>query len=286
MTWALLGALGAAVCYGVASVLQAMAAGRETRAERVDPRLLLRLAGQAPFVAGFGLDLLGAGLTVIALQDLPLFMVQAALSSSLAVTALVAWRVLGARLGRGEVAGVAAVGVGLVLLAAASGPEAVPQTSIAVRTSLLAGALVVAAVAVPAGRMRGPRGAVVLGGLAGAGYACASTGVRVLDRLALPGLLTNPATWAAVLGGGLSLLLFATALQRGSVTRTTAALIAVETTLPAVFGLVVLGERPRHGWAAVAVVGFLVTVGGALSLARFGEAAPEPVDGLQAVEAR
>lgn len=285
MTIALLAALGAACANGVAAVLQAVAASREHGGERVDPRLLLRLARHPTFLIGVSLDVAGVGLAVVALRDLPLFAVQATLASSLAVTALVARRVFGTRLGRAEVAGVAAVGVGLVLLAAASGPEAVPHTSLAVRTGLFVGVLVLAALAVPAGRMRGRGAAVALAGLGGACSAFSSSGVRVLSRLALPGLFSNPALWTAVIGAALSLLLFSTALQRGSVTRTTAALVATKTVLPAVFGLVVLGEGPRRGWAPIAVLGFLITLGGALALARFGEspALPHPLpDGDEA----
>ena len=45
MIMGLLGALGAAVCYGAASILQALAARRERTAEGLDPRLLLALLG-------------------------------------------------------------------------------------------------------------------------------------------------------------------------------------------------------------------------------------------------
>jgi len=38
MIWGLLGALGAAVCYGGASILQALAARQERTAEGLDPR--------------------------------------------------------------------------------------------------------------------------------------------------------------------------------------------------------------------------------------------------------
>ena len=44
MILGLLGAFGSALCYGIASTLQALAARRAAVVEGLDPRLLLRLA--------------------------------------------------------------------------------------------------------------------------------------------------------------------------------------------------------------------------------------------------
>jgi hypothetical protein len=48
-------------------------------------------------------------------------------------------------------------------------------------------------------------------------------------------------------------------------------MVVGETVLPAVVGVVVLGDEAKHGWVPVAVGGFVLAVGGALALARFGE---------------
>jgi hypothetical protein len=73
-----------------------------------------------------------------------------------------------------------------------------------------------------------------------------------------------------------AVLFFATALQRGSVTTTTGAVVVAETLMPALVGLFLLGDGTRHGFAWVAVVGFVMAVTGALVLARFGEPPAEP----------
>jgi hypothetical protein len=44
-----------------------------------------------------------------------------------------------------------------------------------------------------------------------------------------------------------------------------------ETAIPAVVGILVLGDHTRPGFAPVAVLGFLLAVAGALALSRFGE---------------
>ena len=271
MTLALLGALGAAACYGLATVFQAVGVRRAGASGATGSDLIGRLGRQGPFVLGTMLDVVGAALAFAALRELPLFVVQAAVASSLAVTAVVAARVFHTRLMGLEWAGVGAVAVGLTMLAVASGEQPVQPGSLTIRVALLVAVVAVAALALPASRLRGPSAALALGALAGAEYGLASTGVRVIDQLTFPAVLWNPAAIAAVVGAVVGVCLIATALHRGAVTTASGAMTVAETLLPAVLGLVLLGERPRPGWEAVAVVGFVVAVGGALALSRFGE---------------
>src|SRR5450759_1728556 len=79
--------------------------------------------------------------------------------------------------------------------------------------------------------------------------------------------LADPGLWAILANGGLGMLLFATALQRGSVTSATALLFAVATVVPAYIGLAFLGDRTRPGYALVAVLGFVLTIAGTVALA-------------------
>ncbi|MET0694874.1 MAG: hypothetical protein ABWY56_13155 [Propionibacteriaceae bacterium] len=88
MVLGLLGAIGAAVCYGVASVLQALAARRTDTVEGLDPRLLLRLAKSWQYVLGLALDGFAFLLSIVALRTLPLFAVQSIVASFLAITAV------------------------------------------------------------------------------------------------------------------------------------------------------------------------------------------------------
>ena len=67
-------------------------------------------------------------------------------------------------------------------------------------------------------------------------------------------------------------MLYATALDGGSVTTATAAVILAETLPPALIGVLFLGDTTRHGLAVVAGSGFALAVFCALALARFGEA--------------
>lgn len=271
MTLGLLAAVAAAACYGVGSVLQAVAARRTSPGDRLDPRLLVRLAGQLPYVAGLGLDLVGFVLEVVALHSLPLFLVQSVIASSVGVTAVVAVRVLGLRLRRPELVALATLVAGLVLLAGGAQPGHADALSKGGQWLLLGSVALVAVAAPGAARLRGQRAVVTLAALAGASFG----GVGISARgLGVPHplwqVLTLPTVWALAAFGILGTLLFATALQRGSVTVASAVMFAVETVLPSVVGFSVLGDAVRPGAGVfAAAAGFVLTLGGAIALAPY-----------------
>jgi hypothetical protein len=116
--------------------------------------------------------------------------------------------------------------------------------------------------------------AAVLGFLAGLGYAGSGLCARVLPGLTPAELLGAPATYLLPLTGGMAFLLYSVALRRGTVTEATGPLIVMQTVTPALIGVWVLGDQVRSGWGVVAVVGFAVSLIGAVELARF-ESGPE-----------
>lgn len=272
-------ALGAAVCFGAATVLQAVAA-RAASAQGGrggEAGVLLRALRQWRYLAGLGLDGLGFVFQVLALRSLPIYAVSAALASSLAVTAVVAARLLGVRLRRSEWVAVGVVCAGLAMLGLASGTEGDRGGSDALRFAMLGVALGVLGVGLAGGRLPERGRGLVLGLAAGFGFGVVEVAVRLIDSVSVSEL-ANPATSALLLGGGAAFLALTSALQRGSVTVATAAMVIGETVGPAVVGVVWLGDRTREGLAWLAVLGFVVSVAGALALARFGEA-PGSSDG-------
>lgn len=272
-------ALGAAVCFGAATVLQAVAA-RAASAQGGrggEAGVLLRALRQWRYLAGLGLDGLGFVFQVLALRSLPIYAVSAALASSLAVTAVVAARLLGVRLRRSEWVAVGVVCAGLAMLGLASGTEGDRGGSDALRFAMLGVALGVLGVGLAGGRLPERGRGLVLGLAAGFGFGVVEVAVRLIDSVSVSEL-ANPATYALLLGGGAAFLALTSALQRGSVTVATAAMVIGETVGPAVVGVVWLGDRTREGLAWLAVLGFVVSVAGALALARFGEA-PGSSDG-------
>ncbi|WP_329460156.1 DMT family transporter [Streptomyces sp. NBC_01497] len=275
-------ALGASVFFGTASVLQAVAARSAApgTGSGVDAALLLRAVRQWRYVLGLVLDAAGFVLQIVALRSLPIYVVGAALAASLAVTAVVAARLLAVRLSSTEWGAVTVVCCGLALLALAAGPEGGRTGSGALRWALLGVAAGVLLVGATCGRLPGRSRALVLGLGSGAGFGVVEVAVRLIDSLDLAsgGFWTNPALYALLLGGGAAFLLLTSALQRGSVTTATAGMVVGETVGPALVGVIWLGDRTREGLGWVTVLGFAVAVAGALALARFGEP-PEAAPG-------
>ncbi|MFG2643235.1 hypothetical protein ACGFYP_19985 [Streptomyces sp. NPDC048370] len=263
-------ALGSSVCFGMASVLQALGAREATpgTGAGVDVALQLRVMRQWRYLAGLSLDGIGFGLQVVALLTLPIYMVGAALAASLAVTAVAASWLLKVRLHRMEWAAVGVVCAGLAMLALAAGDEGEQSSSEALRWAMLAAAFAVLGLGAAAGRLPGRPRALALGLCAGFGFGVVEVAVRLIDSWSL----ANPAVYALVLGGGTAYVLLTSALQRGSVTTATAGAVLGETIGPALVGVVWLGDRTREGLAWLAILGFTVAVAGALVLARFGEA--------------
>src|SRR5689334_7534144 len=97
----------ATVCFGFACIFQARGARAAPRADRVRLGLVAALVRSWPFLLGTALDIAGFALSIVALRTLPLFLVQAVTNASLAVTAVAAVRLLGARLNRTDIAAVA-----------------------------------------------------------------------------------------------------------------------------------------------------------------------------------
>lgn len=271
---ALLAALGAATAFGVAAVLQGLATRHVPTTVGLDPVLLVRLARQPKFVMALALNLAGFALHVTALQSLPLFLVQAVIAASVAVTAVLSVRVFAAPLRPAQWGAVLAVVAGLVLLApTAASAGAVDPGPVAPLVLLGAVALAVAG-STAAGRLAAAPAALALGLLAGVGFGVVAVSARLLPGLAPAAVLSAPVAYVLVLAGAVAFLLYSTAMQRGSVTTTTAAMVITQTAVPAVVGALLLGDRVRHGLAPLAVAGFVLALAGAVGLARFEAGAP------------
>ncbi len=270
MWWGVLVALLGAVFSGTAAVVQALAARAVPDSGRgVHVYLLLHLVRQWQFWLGLGLDLASFAATFAALRVSPVFLVQTATSANLAVTALVARRVLSTHLGRVEKAAVVAVCAGLVLLGLFAGKQGPSHGDTLLHVLMLAAVGVLAVAGMFAGRLPRHTGGAALGLLAGCGFGLTSLASRVVDPSSIGALVTDPATYVLPSAGFLAFLFFATALQRESVTAATAGTVVGQTLFPGLIGLLVLGDEVRSG--TLALLGFLITIAGALTLARFGD---------------
>ncbi len=274
-------ALVAALCYGIAAVMQAMAvqaASRRTansahksRLGTVDPGLVVRMLHQWPFIASLGLDLVGFVAQLVALRQLPLFAAQAIIAGNLAVTAVFAAWLIHLELAWREWLAVAGVILGVGLLGSSAGPHPAVGVSSQFKLALILAVAGIAAAGIAASRLRPPARTPVLGAVAGLGYGVLAVAARVLPGFTPHELIRDPAAYALAAAGIVSFMLYATALEGGSVTVATAAVVLAETTPPAVVGVMFLGDKTRPGLGGVAVLGFSLAIVCAVALARFGE---------------
>jgi drug/metabolite transporter (DMT)-like permease len=273
-------ALVAALCYGIACVMQAIAvraASRRTATPGraglggVDPGLVIRMLRQWPFIASLGLDLIGFAGQLVALRRLPLFAAQAIIAGNLAVTAVFAAWLIRLELAWREWLAVAGVIAGVGLLGLSAGPHVATGVSGDFKLALILAVAGIAVAGVAASRLKGPARTPVLGAVAGLGYGVLAVAARVLPGFGPHELIRDPAAYALAAAGIISFMLYATALEGGSVTVATAAVVLAETTPPAVVGVMFLGDHTRPGLGGVALLGFSLAVVCAVALARFGE---------------
>jgi drug/metabolite transporter (DMT)-like permease len=278
----LVAAVVASLCYGVAAVMQAVAvraASHRTSSGgqpasalgNVDPGLIVRMLHQWRFVASLGLDTLGFLAQLVALRRLPLFAVQAMIASNLAVTAVVAAWMIHIELAWREWLAVAGVIAGVGLLGSSAGAQGATGVSPQFKLALIVAVGGVAVIGVVASRLRDPFRTPVLGAVAGLGYGVLAVAARVLPGFTPQELVRDPAAYALAAAGIVSFMLYATALEGGSVTVATAAVVLVETIPPAIVGVLLLGDHTRPGLTGVAVLGFILAVVCAVALARFGQ---------------
>ncbi|MCW2516917.1 MAG: hypothetical protein JWR11_5959 [Mycobacterium sp.] len=290
----LVAALLACFGYGTASVLQAYGARSAAAADAADGKTDSATAGGAPslgatiraaltpaFLAGMALDAVGFVGSVVSARLIPLFLSQTIMSANLVVTAVLGVIVLGVRLRPRDWAAIATVVVSLCVLGFTSGHIGEDTTGPAVHWGVLAFSIVTAVAGIGLLRMLGARGAVAAGLVAGVLFGAMAVAVRVVDGvdpLKPAVLLADPAAWAVAVAGVGGFYLFTVALQIGSVTGASAALVVGETVVPGITGVVLLGDTSAPGLGWLVVVAFIGAVSGAVAVALFGAAenAPTP----------
>jgi drug/metabolite transporter (DMT)-like permease len=204
---------------------------------------------------------------------LPLFLVESAVASSVAVTAGLAVLVLGVRLRRIEVAALAVTFFGLVLLAICARDGAAQHVGPVAGWMLLGSAGGVLLILLAGLRMVDrTAGSIVLAVASGLGFGVLGISARTLQvRTPWWHTVADPVLWAVIAHGVLSAVAYGFALQRGRTTTVAAITFTVETVLPAGIGLAFLGDAVRTHLVPLAAVGFLATVGGSIMLSAHAE---------------
>ena len=285
-------ALLACFGYGTASVLQAYGARSAAAADAARGTSRSTTAGGAPsfaatvraaltpaFLAGMVLDGVGFVGSVVSARLIPLFLSQTIMSANLVVTAILGVIVLKLPLRARDWAAIAVVVVSLCVLGFTSGDVGEAPTGASVHWGVLGFAVAVLVVGLGLIRSLGARGAVAAGLAAGVLFGAMAVAVRVVhgvDPLDPRVLLADPAAWATVIAGVGGFYLFTVALQIGSVTGASAALVAGETVVPGIVGVVLLGDSSAPGLGWLVVIAFIAAVAGAIAVALFGSVENEP----------
>jgi drug/metabolite transporter (DMT)-like permease len=267
LSW--LGAIVACFGYGVASVLQSVAAKRG--AEVVGLTGLAMIVKQVPYLLGLAMDGVAFAANVLSLQRLPLFLVQSIVAASVGVTAVIA-SLRGAHLSRKDWLSLAVLGVGLIFLSVTAVPGTAARISLDRDWLILLLAIVPATVGFIGFRMKGRRSAIVMCCAAGLGFTGVAVGSRGIGADDVSwSLLLNPLLWAIVVYGAIGMGFFTVALQRDSVTLVTAITFVFEVVVPSLVGIALFGDAIAPGRLPLAFAGFELAIGGTVSLSRFAE---------------
>jgi hypothetical protein len=281
--WFFLAAL--IVAYGVANLLQSIAAARTDLHQAFHPGLLLQLGRHRIYIIGLTCQFAGFLLAFLARRDLPLFLVQSAVAAGLGVTALLGVLVLKWRLPAAEVALLALLGAGLGGLIVAAKPKPSHQLGVAVVIGLAALLVVIGVVGFFGVRLHGAPGSVALGSLAGVAFAAAAVASRPLASVgSVDRFVANPLLYLLVAHSIVGQLLLGLAMQRGSTTAAVAAMDAAAAVPAAIVGLLLLGDEVQAGLEWLAAAGFLATLAAVIGLSFYaepqhhqvGERTPEP----------
>ena len=251
-------AFAMALCYGISAVVEDRAAKRRPVTGRGGKRAAFRVTVSVGYLAGMAVSVVAWVFSLIALHRLPLFAVQAIAASSIGVVVLITSVITHRKPSRREGILLAALAFALIVLAVSAAPTA-PKTVSWVFTLFIGSECW-------RWRRRGEgdsshRRAVVpcsaVAGLSDGGMALCA---RALHHDNLLGLVTDPLALALIPFTVIGIVAFAASLQRGAVAVTVACQQAVVTVVPAVIGLLVLGDTARHGFGVVTYVGFVVAV--------------------------
>lgn len=267
LSW--LAAAVACVAYGVATVLQSVGARRAATATGVGG--VVGIVTQIPYLAGLALDGLGFVGNVVALRELPLFLVESIVAASVGVTALVAF-LRGEKLAGRDWAALGVLGVGLLLLSFSAAPESASALGRATTIAIVACVALPLVVGLVGYRLSGTASVSALAVAAGLGFSGVAVAARAMgaDELDL-GLLANPLLYAIIGYGAIAVGFFGVALQRGKVTVVAAITFVIEVIAPSAIGLLFFGDRILSGRDIMAAAGFVLAIGGTIALSRFAE---------------
>lgn len=263
----------AAVCFGVASVLQHHGANRAPRRFPLHPGLLADVAQQPWWLVGVVAEIVGVGLHMLAVNVGDLSVVQPLLTVGL-VVALPLQAFFGRRVRRRSLVAAALVVAGLAVFLwvrpAAEGrvPQTFHQWAPGLALAAAVGLTMLAIALLARGRVRG----LALGGAAGTFMATSAALVKTWGTLigdgGVPELALSWQLWTALGCGLVGALLSLAAFQSGALGPPLSAMMVLDPILGVSLGVVLYGEAFSTGALAwVQGAGLALTLAGVWLLA-------------------
>lgn len=249
---ACLGAIG----YGVGSVLEGVAAQRSSG--------LSVMIGPI-YLAGVACDILAWFASIIALQHLTVFTVQAFLSGSLAVTVIAARIIMHTPVPGAKICAMALLFAGMVMVIVSTGPQAAARPPHGFALAMVVGVVVLSAAVTIFYIPKPPMVLSAAAGLAFSGAALAARGLHTSGHVLEA--LGNPLLWAIVGFGAAGLVAYTRSLESGAVGAVTSVVWVVEIIVPGLIGMWVFGDVARSGWEWAKVIGVALTLAGCVWLA-------------------
>ncbi|MDR0960061.1 MAG: hypothetical protein LBM23_06890 [Propionibacteriaceae bacterium] len=269
MTLALVCAVAAAVGYAISTLVQAVATKRaQGLAVIVTPLALL----------GFAIDGAAWLSSLVALDRLPLFVVQAIQASSLIGVVLGAWWFFHLAPRRIDLVMAGVVTAALAVLAIGAGEQPATAPATVFVTACVVAGVVLLGVFLVAYR-RGP--SILMAGLAGLGYSLAAVAARGSHHgEGLLATIAQPLVIPLICGGAVGVLGYLRSLEHGSPGAVAAIVGVIEVVVPGAIGLSFLGDTVRSGWWLPVAAAVLVAIAGCVVIAlgpagSFGEETEE-----------
>jgi drug/metabolite transporter (DMT)-like permease len=261
-------ALGCAIFNGIAAILEKIGANQQRNTRTILPNLIWKLRTNIPYLLGIIFDLLAWLLTLYAVHNLPLFIVQPIIACSIIVTIVIEYFLFEHPINIEFIFSLVVIILGLLLLAIISSPEKSSTISSGVKYVVLFGPFLLLIIGALATFKKNKYSMFVLAIISGLAFGGVSISGRAVS-LSAPyfHILTFPLFWSIIGYGLVGIVFFTAALQKSTATSVSASMIAGETILPIIFGISFLGDHPKNNLWIILIVGVVLTSIGTIYIA-------------------